>query len=170
MKTIEQILDDAVIPEMEYEPKYDVGKTKSKKKRQAQPTVDDVPEVVLPKTKAEVYQEAKARLTKKTSASSRREVREEKRVTAKKQTTRPLNATEQEIAATSPVDVGAELTKSEMLKYRRAALKNPVDEPKWVGGEAELVPFAWRHPLLQDIEQQSKTYRLVVQSRTRREK
>ena len=72
-KTIDQILDDLVVPEMEYEPKYDVGKTKSKTQQRVAVTIDEIPEVVLPKTKAEMYREAKGRLKEKTSAASKRD-------------------------------------------------------------------------------------------------
>ena len=74
-KTIDQILDDLVVPEMEYEPKYDVGKTKSKTQQRVAVTIDEIPEVVLPKTKAEMYREAKGRLKEKTSAASKRDAR-----------------------------------------------------------------------------------------------
>ena len=57
-KDIEQIIDDFVVPEMEYEPKYD--KKRAKKKGVVTVTIDDIPEVVLPKTHAEVVSEARS--------------------------------------------------------------------------------------------------------------
>ena len=51
-KDIEKLLDNMVVPEMEY------VKTKNAV------AVPEVPEVVLPKTKAEMYREAKAGSTK----------------------------------------------------------------------------------------------------------
>ena len=59
---IEKLIESFVVPEMEY----------VKTKRGADDKTVDVPEVVLPKTRAEVYEEAKGRLGQKTSAVSRR--------------------------------------------------------------------------------------------------
>ena len=57
-KDIEKLLDNMVVPEMEY------VKTKNAV------AVPEVPEVVLPKTKAEMYREAKGRLDQKTVPAS----------------------------------------------------------------------------------------------------
>ncbi len=59
-KDIDKIIDDFVVPEMEY----------VKTKHSDAQTVK-VPEVVLPKTKAEMYKEAKGRLRQKTAAVSK---------------------------------------------------------------------------------------------------
>lgn len=146
-KDIEQILDDWVVPEMSYEPAYDTGKTQSKKtvvgRTNVPRTIEDVPEVVLPKTKAEVYKEAKGRLTEKTSAVSKRGGAKpaQKRVKTK--------TVELEIAAVAE-DISREHT------------RRPVEAPEWVGSAEELVPFAWRMPLLTDIERPSKIYKQAV--------
>ncbi len=147
-KTIDQILDDTVVPEMEYEPKYE-GKTKSKSNARVAVTIDEVPEVVLPKTKAEMYEEAKDRLNEKTSAAS---VRRERRAAKKPAKAKTV---ELEIAA---VASAAEQTETERIRLRRNVLRAPADEPKWVGGADELVPFAWRNPLVLDIARPNKLY------------
>lgn len=153
-KTIDQILDDLVVPEMEYEPKYDSGKTKSKTRARAAVTIDEIPEVVLPKTKAEVYREAKGRLKEKTSAASKRD--------GARRTAKPaakVKTVELEIAAVSET---AERVESENIKMMLEHLKRPLDEPIWVGGAEELVPFAWRNPLVADIKKPNKYYRQAV--------
>lgn len=158
-KDIEQLFEGLVVPEMEYDPKYDVGKVKTKSKSKtktktrASVTVDDVPEVVLPKTKAEVYREAKGRLTQKTSAVSKKESGAEKEK-------RPaVKTVELEIAAVS----GARAeTESETIKRRKAKLKSPVGSPVWVGDGEDLIPFAWRKPLIADISNKSKLYKQAV--------
>lgn len=139
-KDIEKLIEEFVIPEMEYSPSY--GK-KSKKKGQLRTvTIDDIPEVVLQKTKAEVYEEAKGRLKQKTSAVSRRTKKRE----------------EAEVAA----------TKSEVVNHvapePAAPAVMPVSAPEWVGREEELIPFAWRMPLIPNINKPSKFYRQVVRS------
>ena len=154
-KTIDQILDDLVVPEMEYEPKYDVGKTKSKTQQRVAVTNDEIPEVVLPKTKAEMYREAKGRLKEKTSAASKRDGAP--RRTAK--TSAKVKTVELEIAAVSET---AERAESESIKLMLEQLRRPLDEPIWVGGAEELVPFAWRNPLVADIKKPNKYYRQAV--------
>ncbi len=138
-KDIEQIIDDFVVPEMEYEPKYD--KKRSKKKDTVTVTIDEIPEVVLPKTKAEVYLEAKVRLNEKSSAVSR---------------TSSRRRTKDETAATSDT-----LPRTKTKTRTKTKL---VSEPIWVGSAEELVPFAWRNPLLADVKKPSKYYRAVVKS------
>lgn len=145
-RTIDQIIDDADIPEMAYEPDV-VTKTKSPRSV----TMDEVPEVVLPKTKAEVYEEARSRLGTKTTAASVKRARTQK--------TRPVKTVELEIAATAQT---IERVESDRIKARRQRLLLPVDEPIWVGSAAELIPFSWRKPLLADIKKPSKFYKQSV--------
>ena len=142
-KDIEKLIEEFVIPEMEYSPVYE-KKTRKKKDKLITVTIDDIPEVVLQKTKAEVYEEAKGRLKQKSSAVSRRTKKRE----------------ENEVAA----------TKTETALHKHSAfeavtpLVSPVASPEWVGGEEEMVPFAWRNPLIPDIGRPSKYYRQVVRS------
>lgn len=139
-KDIEQIIAEFVVPEMEYSPEYD-KKKKGKTKAAASVTIDEVPEVVLPKTKAEVYREAKGRLKQKTSSVSR----------MKKKGARS------EVAATVTLD-NAEPPQ----KHTVHLVKRPVAEPVWVGGAEELIPFAWRMPLIADVTRPSKYYKQIV--------
>lgn len=151
-RTIEQIIDDADIPEMEFKPS---AETAIKPPRSM--AVDEVPEVVLPKTKAEVYEEARSRLGTKTSAVSGKGKTPSERARAKKK--RHVKTVELEIAATATT---AERMESDRIKARRQRLLLPVDEPVWVGSEEELVPFAWRKPLIADLQKQSKFYKQSV--------
>lgn len=146
-KDIEQIIDDFVVPEMEYEPKYD--KKRSKKREPVTVSIDAVPEVVLPKTKAEVYEEAKGRLKQKSAAVSGR--------TRTGARTSTAAAPERETAATASP------------RRRRTVTKEPqsgtlVAEPIWVGTAEELIPFAWRNPLLADIKKPNKLYRSAIKN------
>ena len=140
---IEKLIEQFVVPEMEVAPDSGRGKKRKTKSGQTQTvTIDEIPEVVLPKTKAQVYEEAKGRLTQKTSAVSRR---------AKKTAPQP------EVAATVTI------TKERSSELHTVEPTVPqADNPTWVGGEEELVPFAWRHPLIADIKRPSKYYRQVV--------
>lgn len=157
-KDIEKLIEEFVIPEMEYSPSYEKkskGKGKGNDKVKTV-TIDEVPEVVLPKTKQEVYQEAKGRLNQKTSAVSRRTKR---------------NDAQTEVAATKPV-AAAESEKTitrtrtrklpEMRVVTQASSVVPAADPVWVGGADELVPFAWRMPLIPDIARPSKYYKQAV--------
>lgn len=154
-KTIEQIIDDMEVPEMEYDAKYEKAKTKSKSKQGVSVTLDQIPEVVLPKTKTEVYNEAKVRLTQKTSATkhtgeySGRTVQKPKKV----------KTVELEIAAVSAESAGSV---GNGIKLRRRMIIQPVQSPRWVGDADELIPFAWRHPLIDGINGQTKFYRKAV--------
>ena len=136
-KDIEKLIEEFVIPEMEYSPSYE---KKTRKKGLRTVTIDDIPEVVLQKTKAEVYEEAKGRLKQKTSAVSRRTKKREDTETAATKA-QEVNHTTHEFPTTFAM---------------------PVASPEWVGSEEELVPFAWRNPLLPDINKPSKYYRQVV--------
>lgn len=138
-KDIEQIIDDFVVPEMEYEPKYD--KKRAKKKGVVTVTIDDIPEVVLPKTHAEVVSEAKGRLTQKSAAVSRK--------------TRARVS--DETAATT-------YERRTVTGVPLSRMKKPVPDPVWVGSADELVPFAWRNPLVADIDKPSKVYRAAVKN------
>lgn len=140
-KDLEKLIEELIIPEMEYSPSYE-KKSRKKGKGLRTVTIDDIPEVVLQKTKAEVYEEAKGRLKQKTSAVSRRtKKREDAEIAAVK--TEAINHVAPEPAA--PVVM-------------------PVSSPVWVGGEDELIPFAWRMPLISNINKPSKYYRQAVRS------
>ncbi|MDE7165089.1 MAG: hypothetical protein K2O04_06705 [Clostridiales bacterium] len=150
-KDIEKLIEEFVIPEMEYSPSYE-KKSKSKKEKIKTVTIDEIPEVVLPKTKAEVYEEAKGRLKQKTSAVSRRVKKGD-------------GEGQPEVAATKTFAKTITRTVTlEKPKIMRAALPvaSPVAEPVWVGGADELVPFAWRMPLIPDIARPSKYYKQAV--------
>ena len=151
-KDIEKLIEEFVIPEMEYSPSYE-KKTKGKAKTQTV-TIDEIPEVVLPKTKQQVYQEAKGRLEQKTSAVSRK----------KKTDTRSEVAATNTLTnrkTTSPRTVT--MTKAKPAEPRTVALGvSLVAEPVWVGSAEELVPFSWRMPLLPDLPKPSKFYRQAV--------
>ncbi len=163
VKDIERILNDVVVPEMEYEPKYDIGKTKSKKKKSATAsvvTVDQVPEVVLPKTKAEVYLEAKGRLTEKTSAVSRTTDG-----TAVRTRTRKTSEERRKPKKPEPSTVELETAAvANTVSHRTVERKHirPVSDVAWVGRADELVPFAWRMPLIADLARPSKVYKQVI--------
>ena len=159
---IEKLIEEFVIPEMEYSPSYEKkgrskGKGKGKIKAKAQPdhtvTIDEIPEVVLPKTKAEVYEEAKGRLKQKTSAVSRRTKKGDSAA---------------EVAAAAPSESRKPTVQKPVLKTvtiesaARSAEPTLVANPVWVGSETELVPFAWRMPLIPDIAKQSKYYKQAV--------
>ncbi len=154
-KTLEQIIDESVVPDMECAPKGMDGPGR----RASTVTVDQIPEVVLPKTKAEVYREAKGRLTQKTKAVSKRETDKRKTSTARGDKRAKVKTVELEIAAVTETVGQAE---SEKIKYRKNSLKNPDVEPVWVGSPDEIVPFAWRFPLLPDLKRPSKFYRQAV--------
>lgn len=154
-KTIEQILDDLEVPEMEYDAKYEKAKTKSKVKQGVSVTLDQIPEVVLPKTKTEVYNEAKVRLTQKTSATKRTGEHSGRTV----QKSGKVKTVELEIAAVSQ---DSAQSGGNGIKLRRRMLIQPVQSPRWVGDADELIPFAWRHPLIDGISGQTKLYRKVV--------
>lgn len=140
IEDIDNILKNTVVPEMECEKKPRTRKTPVTR------ADDDVPEVVLPKTKAEVYREAKERLTKKTAAVSR----------DKKQPRTKSKTVELEIAAAAEAP-------QERIKMRAERLRKPA-APVWVGAEEELVPFAWRNPLEPNITRPSKLYKRVAAS------
>ena len=155
-KDIEKLIEEFVIPEMEYSPSYEKknkGKGKGKNDKVKTVTIDEIPEVVLPKTKAEVYQEAKGRLNQKTSAVSRRTKRTDAQT---------------EVAATKPVAVTKPektITRTRTVEMRtvtKTPTVAPASDPVWVGGADELVPFAWRMPLIPDIARPSKYYKQAV--------
>lgn len=154
-KTIEQIINDMEVPEMEYDAKYEKANTKSKSKQGVSVTLDQIPEVVLPKTKTEVYNEAKVRLTQKTSATKHTGEHTGRTV----QKPQKVKTVELEIAAVSEGSAGAD---GAGIKLRRRMLVQPVQSPRWVGNADELIPYAWRHPLIDGINGQTKLYRKVV--------
>ena len=143
-KDIEKLLDNMVVPEMEY------VKTKNAV------AVPEVPEGVLPKTKAEMYREAKGRLDQKTVPASVAYEPKKKRAAKKRKTERKPDTDR---------NASDDMPKSEtleMLKKRIGSLRKIVEEPKWVGSADELVPFAWRNPLCTDIEKPTKLYRAAA--------
>lgn len=157
-KDIEKIIEDVEVPEMEY--------TKPKKKSISY----EVPEVVLPKTKAEMYEEAKGRLTQKTTAASKA-YGAGKTKTQKKQP--PVKTVDLESAAAAVAGTASNVQKiadhkrAQELKQRIDAMRKVVEEPKWVGSSDDLIPFAWRFPL-SDVGKPSKFYRNAVRAeRTR---
>lgn len=161
-KDIEKLIEEFVIPEMEYSPSYE-KKTKGKGKDKVKTvTIDEIPEVVLPKTKAEVYEEAKGRLNQKTSAVSRRtkntDVQPE---TAATVTLNPLTKTITRTLTKTITRTGSRIEKTATRKPVVTDVR-PVAEPVWVGSADELVPFAWRQPLLPDIARPSKFYKQAV--------
>lgn len=156
-KDIERIIDDFVVPEMEYSAKYDKLKTKGP----VGVTIDDIPEVVLPKTKAEVYNEAKGRLNQKTSAVSGRALR--KQALQKPE----VAAIASPVESQATVQIGSiiaehSIADTTIFRVKTQMFTRPVDDPIWVGSAQELVPFAWRNPLIPDISRPSKFYRLAV--------
>lgn len=121
----------------------------------------EVPEIVLPKTKAEMYEEAKDRLQQKTTAASKAFTPGKKR-SAKKPPT--VKTVELETAAAAAVGSASNFRSSENPVRRGAdALRRIVDEPKWVGGADELVPFAWRNPLV-EVSRPSKYYKAALKA------
>lgn len=159
-KDIEKLIEEFVIPEMEYSPSYE-KKSKSKKGKIKTVTIDEIPEVVLPKTKAEVYEEAKGRLKQETSAVSRRVKKGDSEA-------QPEVAATKTFAKTVTRTVTLEKTVSTVTldkqtrTYAATPAAAPVADPVWVGGADELVPFAWRMPLIPDIARPSKYYRQAV--------
>lgn len=157
-KDIEKIIDSTVMPEMEY--------VKTKRRTI---TIDEVPEVVLPKTKAEMYEEAKERLDQKTSAVSRA-YENRKRKTQKRTSTaapapeKKVKTVDLESAAAKAVGSASNAARenSVKIKSRAAAVKMTVDEPKWVGSSEEIIPFSWREPLKGDIAKPTKFYKAAV--------
>lgn len=141
-KDIEKLIESFVVPEMEYSPLND----KLVKNGGYGVTIDDVPEVVLPKTKAEMLEEAKERLSGKTAASSGGKKR----------------ARAETAAAAEPTTVT--LSRPDNKPPVREKRVKLAASPSWVGGADELVPFAWRMPLVADIKNPNKLYRRAVMS------
>ncbi|MDE7107090.1 MAG: hypothetical protein K2O39_02080, partial [Clostridiales bacterium] len=161
---IEKLIEEFVIPEMEYSPSYEKkSKGKSKGKDGIKTvTIDEIPEVVLPKTKAERYEEAKGRLNQKTSAVSRRTKKIDGRdETAATVTLNPVTKTITRTVTKTITRTESQIAKTSKRKTVVTSAR-PVDEPMWVGGEDELVPFAWRMPLLSDIARPCKYYKQAV--------
>ena len=155
-KDIERIIDELVVPEMEYV---------SSRTLKSISIEEEVPEIVLPKTKAEVYKEAKGRLNQKTAAVSKAYEKAKAKKKGKKREpkvkTVELEAAAAAVAGTRSIE---EHEHTARIKSRLTVVKKIVDDPKWVGGEAELVPFAWRMPLLSEIDRPTKVYRAVVKA------
>ena len=161
-KDIERIIDELVVPEMEY------VKTRTRRSISIEEEVE-VPEIVLPKTKSEMYEEAKGRLSQKTAAVSKayKEIRNKKgekkreRERERKGKTVELETAAAAVAGTRSIE---EKDNIERIKSRLNSLRKIVEEPKWVGSAEELVPFAWRMPLLPNIERPTKVYRAAVRA------
>ncbi|MCH5350832.1 MAG: hypothetical protein J1F39_02545 [Clostridiales bacterium] len=160
-KDIEKIIDESVIPVMEYV--RTVGHTKGQ---------TEVPEVVLPKTKAEEYLEAKDRLEQKTSPVSKTYTPGKKKMT--KTVSRTISKAKSEnvitvdLESAAAIVVGAasnaERDNLDRMRDTLGATRRIIDEPKWVGDAEELIPFCWRNPLLTDIAHPSKFYKSVIKS------
>lgn len=161
---IEKLIESFVVPEMEY----------VKTKRGADDKTVDVPEVVLPKTRAEVYEEAKGRLGQKTSAVSRRGAAKSERTKtrgrsdggAALKTKTPRKSRERaDVPEVVLPGVAATVTPNACdeprTRERVNALRRASDAPKWVGDSNELVPFAWRNPLV-DVAKPSRLYKLTM--------
>ncbi|MCH5162514.1 MAG: hypothetical protein J1G38_03375 [Clostridiales bacterium] len=166
---IEKIIETIDIPEMEYDATQPKHKSISY----------EVPEVVLPKTKAQEYEEAKDRLTSKTVPVSKtyerrthdgrtHETGEHGRKTRTDARPARVKTVELDSAASAAIGAASNATRS-LERKSVAALKKEiehnklVDSPKWVGSEIELIPFAWRHPLV-EVKKPSKYYKAVVRS------
>ncbi|MCH5158562.1 MAG: hypothetical protein J1F33_05140 [Clostridiales bacterium] len=160
-KDIEKIIEESVIPEMEYV--RTVGRTKGSV---------EVPEVVLPKTKTEEYLEAKDRLEQKTSPVSKTYTPGKKKTT--KSISRTISKAKSEkvitvdLESAAAIVVGAasiaERDNLDKMRDRLGTTARLADEPKWVGDADELIPFCWRNPLVPDIAHQSKVYKAVIKS------
>lgn len=148
-RDIEKIIETVDVPEMEY--------TKSKQK-----TISaEVPEVILPKTKAEMYEEAKSRLTRETKAVSKDYSRKKKDRQKKQQSVKTVDlesAVSKAVGAQSNERHSQERKNAEELKKHGEVVRQIVSQPKWVGSAEELIPFSWQHPLV-DVVKPSKYYR-----------
>ena len=163
-KDIERIIDELIVPEMEY--------VKSRTHKYRSISIEEeveVPEIVLPKTKSEMYEEAKGRLEQKTAAVSKAYEKSREKKTNKKRE-RKVKTVELETAAAAVAGTRSieEKDNIERIKARLNSLRKIVEEPKWVGSAEELVPFAWRMPLLSNIERPTKVYRAAVRANSDR--
>ncbi len=161
-KDIERIIDELTVPEMEY------VKPRTHKSISIDEEVE-VPEIVLPKTKAEMYEEAKGRLEQKTAAVSKAYEADRKKKNGKKPERKPerkVKTVELETAAAAVAGTRSieEKENIERIKARLTSLRKIVEEPKWVGSAEELVPFVWRMPLLPNIDKPTKVYRAAVRA------
>ncbi len=158
-KDLEKLIDTIDIPQMEYAAR---GKHKS--------VSYEVPEIVLPKTKAEMYEEAKGRLTQKTTTASGASPKKRKPDKTDKDKTKPatVKTVELESAAAAAIGAASNATLTREKKTVRELKKqiermSTVKAPKWVGKASELVPFSWAHPLV-DVEKPSKYYKTTVRT------
>ncbi len=157
-KDIERIIDELTVPEMEY------VKPRTHRSISIEEEIE-VPEIVLPKTKAEMYEEAKGRLEQKTAAVSKAYEADRKKKNGKK-AERKVKTVELETAAAAVAGTRSieEKENIERIKARLTSLRKIVEEPKWVGSAEELVPFVWRMPLLPNIDKPTKVYRAAVKA------
>lgn len=160
-KDLEKLIDTIDLPEMEY-----VAPPKHK-------TISyEVPEIVLPKTKAQEFAEAKGRLSQKTIPVSRTITRDNRarphRTTDAPKTPADVKTVELDAAAAAAVG-SASIARRTREKRNVDALKvliehmKPLAQPKWVGSADELVPFAWNHPLV-DVPKPTKYYKNSVRT------
>ena len=161
---LEKIIDSLVVPEMEY----------VKTKRGAEKTVD-VPEVVLPKTRAEEYQEAKGRLGQKTAATPRTtdKPRAPRERTITRERRRAIKTAERVVPEVVLPEVAAAMAeavadvpqtaeeKKQRTIERISGLRRKIDAPKWVGDGNDIVPFAWRFPLV-EVAKPSRLYKMTM--------
>ncbi len=157
-RDIEKLIETIDIPEMEYV-KRGRGKAVTITRE------EQVPEIVLPKTKAEEYEEARERLNRKTTAASKAydPSKRKKNAQSKPKAKEPsVKTVELDSAASAAIGSASNVKK---LKKRMDNLRNIVEEPKWVGAPDEIIPFAWRNPLI-TVPRPSKLYRAVTKSVT----
>ncbi len=160
-KDIEKIIDESVIPEMEYvrTSKHKTGYV-------------EVPEIVLPKTRAEEYLEAKDRLEQETSAVSkaykpgRKKSSKSNNRTIAKTKSEKVKTVELDSAAAAAVGAASNAEREDLdkLRERLDSLKKTVEEPKWVGSADEIIPFGWKNPLIPDIARPSKFYKAAIKA------
>ena len=160
-KDIEKIIEESVIPEMEY-----VRTTKRKT------GYVEVPEVVLPKTKTEEYLEAKDRLGRETSPVSKtytpgkKKSAKEINRTISKAKSENVKTVDLESGAAAVVGAASNAERDSLGKMRKklSSTKKIVEDPEWVGSADDLIPFGWRNPLMTDISHQSKFYKAAIKA------
>ena len=165
---IEKLIEEMDLPEMEYVKKGRKTVTISRE--------EQVPEIVLPKTKAEEYKEARERLNRKTTAASKGYEPGKKRkpkpsdtapTPRKKSSTTPPKRKEPPVKTveldSAAAKAFASASNADRHKKHTDTLKSVGEQPKWVGAPEEIVPFAWRHPLT-PVSRPSKLYRAAFKS------
>lgn len=161
-KDIEKIIEESVIPEMEY------VRTSRHKTGYV-----EVPEIVLPKTKAEEYLEAKDRLEQRTLPVSSAYKQGKKKPSKAninrsiaKNKSEKVKTIELDSAAAAAVGAASNAEREHLDKMREHlnTIKKTVEEPKWVGSADEIIPFGWKNPLIPDIARPSKFYKAAIKA------